>query len=50
MILNVRDLDQKTRLPLRRIKVVNVYDQFIGREYTYLGTYTKRRRAIKNVN
>ena len=50
MALDVRDLDQKTRLPLRRIRVVNVYDQFIGRKYIYLKAYTRRRRAIKDVN
>ena len=50
MALDVRDLDQKTRLPSRRTRVVNVYDQVIGRGYTYLGAYTRRRRAIKDVN
>ena len=50
MTLNVRDLDQKTRLPLRRIRIVNVYDQFIGRKYIFLGAYAKRRRAIKDIN
>ena len=50
MTLDVRDLDQKIRLFLKRIRVVNVYDQFIGRGYTYLGAYTKRRRAIEDIN
>ena len=50
MILNIRDLNQKIRLPLRRIKIVNVYDQVIGREYIYLEAYTRRRRAIKDVS
>ena len=48
--LNVKDLDQKTRLPLRRIRIVNVYDQFIGRGYTFLGAYVRKRRVIKDVN
>ena len=50
MILNIRDFDQKIRLPLRRIKIVNVYDQFINRRYTFLRAYTKRRRAIEDIN
>ena len=50
IILNIRNLNQKIRLSLKRIKVVNVYDQFIGREYIYLGTYIRRRSAIKNIN
>ena len=50
MILDVRDFDQKTRLFLRRIKVVNVYDQVIGRKYIYLGVYTKKRRVIEDIS
>ena len=50
MILDIKDLNQKTRLLLRRIKVVNVYDQFIDREYTYLRLYTRKRRVIEDVN
>ena len=50
MALDIRDFDQKTRLPLRRIRVVNVYDQVIGRGYIYLGAYIKRRRTIKDIN
>ena len=29
---------------------MNIYDQVIGREYTYLGAYIRRRRAIKDIN
>ena len=50
IILNIKDFDQKIRLLLKRIRVVNVYDQFIGRRYTFLGTYVRRRRAIKDIN
>ena len=50
IILDIKDLNQKTRFSLRRIKVVNVYDQFIGRRYIYLGTLIRKRRAIKDVN
>ena len=50
MTLDIKDLDQKTRLPSKRIRVVNVYDQVIGREYTYLGAYARRRRAIEDVS
>ena len=50
MVLDIRDLDQKTRIPTRRTRVVNVYDQVIGREYTYLGAYVRRRRAIEDVS
>ena len=48
--LDVRDLNQKTRLLSKRIKIVNVYDQFIERKYTFLGAYTRKRRTIKDVN
>ena len=50
MALNVGDFDQKTRLPLRRIKVVNVYDQFINRKYIQLRAYTRERRTTKDIN
>ena len=50
IVLNIRDLDQKTRIPIRRIKVINIYNQVIDRGYTYLGAYTKKKRAIKNIN
>ena len=50
MILNIRDFDQKIRFPLKRIKIVNVYDQFIGRKYTFLGAYIRRRRTIKDIS
>ena len=50
MILDIRDLNQKTCLLLKRVKIVNVYDQFIGREYIYLEAYIKKRRAIKDIN
>ena len=29
---------------------MNIYDQVIGRRYTYLGAYIRRRRAIKDIN
>ena len=50
MILDIKDLNQKIRLPSKRTKVVNVYDQFINRGYTYLEAYTRRRRTIKDIN
>ena len=50
MALDIRDLNQKIRLPSKRIRIVNVYDQIINRKYTYLGAYIRRRRAIKDIN
>ena len=50
MALDVRDFDPKTRLSIKYIKVINVYDQIISRGYTYLKIYTKRKRAIKDIN
>ena len=50
MILDIRNFNQKTRIPIKRIRIINIYDQVIGREYTYLGAYIKRRRAIEDVN
>ena len=50
MILDVRDLNQKIRLLLKRIRIVNVYDQFIGRGYTFLKAYTRKRRAIEDIS
>ena len=29
---------------------MNVYDQVISREYTYLGVYIRRRRAIEDIS
>ena len=50
IILDIRNFDQKTRILTRRIRVINIYDQVIGREYTYLGIYIRKRRAIKDIN
>ena len=50
MILNIRDFNQKTRIPIKRTKIMNIYDQVIDREYTYLKVYIRKRRAIKNIN
>ena len=50
IILNIRDLDQKIRVFIKRIKVINIYDQVIGRRYTYLKAYTRKRRAIKDIS
>ena len=50
IILDIRDLDQKIRILIRRIKVINIYDQVIDRKYTYLRAYTKKRRIIKDIN
>ena len=49
-ILDIKDFNQKIRIPIRRIRVINVYDQVIGRKYTYLETYIKRRRIIKDIS
>ena len=29
---------------------MNIYNQIIGREYTYLRAYIKKRRAIEDIN
>ena len=50
IILDIRDLDQKTRIPIKRIRVMNIYDQIIGRRYTYLGAYARKRRTIKDIS
>ena len=26
IILNIKDLDQKTRIPIKRIRIINIYD------------------------
>ena len=50
MILDIKDLDQKTRIPIKRIRIINIYDQVINRKYTYLKTYIRKRRTIKDIN
>ena len=50
IILDIKDLNQKIRISIRRIRVVNIYDQVIGRKYTYLGAYIRKRRAIKDIS
>ena len=49
MVLDVRNLDLKTKLFIKYIKIINVYDQIIDREYIYLKIYTRRRKAIKEI-
>ena len=50
MILNIRDFDQKIRISIKRLRVINIYNQVISREYTYLKVYIKRRRVIENIS
>ena len=50
IVLDIRDLNQKTRIPIKRIKVINIYDQVISRRYTYLKAYTRKRRAIEDIS
>ena len=50
MILDIRDFDQKIRILIRRIRVINIYDQVIGRKYTYLKVYIRKRRVIKDIS
>ena len=50
MTLDIKDLDPKTRLSIKYIKVVNVYDQIIGRKYIYLGVYARRKKTIKDIS
>ena len=50
IILDVKDLDLKTRLLIKYTKIVNVYDQIIGREYIYLRVYTKKKKIIKDIS
>ena len=47
IILDIRDLNQKTCILIKRIRIINVYDQIRDRGYTYLGVYIKKRRTIK---
>ena len=50
IILDIRDLNQKTRIPIKRIRIINIYNQVIGRGYTYLEAYTRKRRTIKDIS
>ena len=50
IVLNIGDFNQKTRIPIRRIKVINIYNQIIGREYTQLGAYLRKRRAMEDIS
>ena len=50
MILNIKDFDQKIRIFIKRIKIINIYDQIIGRKYTYLEAYIKKRRTIEDIS
>ena len=50
MILDIKDLNQKTRITIRRIRVINIYDQVIGRKYTYLKAYIRKRRTIEDIS
>ena len=50
LILDIKDLNQKIRIPIKRIRIINIYDQVINRKYTYLGAYIRRRRAIEDIS
>ena len=50
MILDIKDLNQKIRIPTKRIRIINIYDQVIGRGYTYLGAYIRKRRTIEDIS
>ena len=42
IILDIKDLDQKIRILIKRIKILNIYNQVINRGYTYLEAYIKK--------
>ena len=50
IILDIKDLNQKICILIKRIKVMNVYDQVIGRGYTYLRAYIRKRRTIEDIS
>ena len=50
MLLEIRELDPQSKRPGRKTRVVNVYDNRVGRGCTWDGGIHRTRRALKDVN
>ena len=49
LVLDIKELYPKTRKPIRKIRVVNMYDNCIGQECTWQGHTAVAQRAIQNI-
>ena len=50
MLLEIRELDPQSKRPGRKTRVVNVYDNRVGRGCTWDGGIHRTRRALEDVN
>lgn len=49
LALDIRDIDGQTNKPLRRTRIVNVYDNRVGQGCTWEGNFPQNWRAFKNI-
>ena len=50
MLLEIRELDPRSKRPGRKTRVVNVYDNRVGRGCTWDGGIHRIRRALEDIN
>ncbi len=50
LILDIEELHPRTRKSVRKTRVVNMYDNYIGQGYTWQGHSTEIRRAIQDIS
>ncbi len=50
MLLKLQKLDLRSKRPRRKTRVVNAYDNRMGRGYTWDGRINRVKRALENVN
>lgn len=49
ILLEIRDLDQQTKWPERKTRVLNVYDNRVGQGCTWMGNTPRVRRALEDI-
>ncbi len=50
MLLEVREIDSRSKRPGRKTRVINVYDNRVGRGCTWDGGIGRTRRALEDIN
>ena len=43
IILDIKDFNQNIYILIKRIRIIDIYNQVIGRKYTYLRAYIEKK-------
>lgn len=50
MLLEIRELDPRSKIPGRKTQIVNIYDNRVGKDCTSDGGNLRTRRALEDIN